>query len=121
MSAAEHQRSLGSTQEREMTLGVVQKEIHVGMSQADVAIALGSPSIVTKDSESKETWIYDKMATEASYSKSSGGGYATLILLGIGGSREAGAVSSTQRTLTVVIKFDKNSNVESFTYHSSKF
>lgn len=121
MTASEHQQSLGSTKESDMTLGVVQKELHVGMSQADVATALGSPNIVSKDSEGKEAWIYDKIAREASYSNSSGGGYATLILLGVGGSRNAGASSTTQRTLTVVIKFDKNSNVESFTYHSSKF
>jgi outer membrane protein assembly factor BamE (lipoprotein component of BamABCDE complex) len=133
MTAAEHQRELHSTQEREMTVGIVQKEIHVGMSQADVATALGSPNIVTRDSEGKETWIYDKIATEASYSKSSGGlgGGAgaggvtgtTLILGLIGGgySREAGAAATTQKTLTVVIKFDKDNKVESFSYHASKF
>jgi len=116
-----------------MTLGVVQKQIHVGMSQADVASALGSPNIVTKDSSGKETWIYDKIATEASYSSDSGsvgggvggGGFAgpALILGGVGGAynRQAGAASSTQKTLTVVIKFDQNNNVESFTYHTSKF
>jgi len=117
MTAAEHQRDLSSTQEREMTLGVVQKEIHVGMSQADVATALGSPNIVTKDSDDKETWVYDKMATEASYSKSSG--YGTILLLGF--SRDAGASSTTQRTLTVVIKFNEKKLVESFSYHTSKF
>jgi len=133
MSATQHQQSLGSTKEREMTLGVVQKEIRVGMSQADVATSLGSPNIVTKDIEGKETWIYDKIASEASYSTDSGGiggaagagGIAgsALILGGVGGSygRSAGASSSTQKTLTVVIKFDKSSNVESFTYHTSKF
>jgi outer membrane protein assembly factor BamE (lipoprotein component of BamABCDE complex) len=132
-TAADHQRSLGSATEREMTLGVVQKEIRVGMSQADVATALGSPNIVTKDSEGKETWIYDKIATEASYSKGSGGvsgsiGAAgipgsVLLLGGVGGgySREAGAYGSTQKTLTVVIKYDEGGLVESFTYHTSKF
>src|SRR3989304_8151099 len=68
--AAAHPQSLGSTKEREMTVGVVQKEIRRGMSQADVAEALGSPNIVTKDSVGDETWIYDKIATEASYSRS---------------------------------------------------
>lgn len=133
MTAAQHQQSLPSAREREMTVGVVQKEIRVGMSQADVAQALGSPNIVTKDSQGKEAWVYDKIATEASFSKSSGGvggglgggGVAgsVLILLGVGGSvsKEAGASSSTQKTLTVVIKFDKNSLVESFSYHASKF
>ncbi len=72
MTAAQHQKSLHSTQEREMTLGIVQKEIRAGMSQADVATSLGSPNIVTKDSSGKETWVYDKIATEASYSKRAG-------------------------------------------------
>ena len=120
MSAAEHQKNLGSTAERDMTLGVVQKEIKVGMSQADVARALGSPNIVTKDSAGKETWIYDKIASEVSYSKDSGGTGIIISLFG-GYGREAGASSSTQRTLTVVIKFDNNSLVESTTYHASKF
>lgn len=117
MSAAQHQRSLSSTQEREMTLGIVQKEIRFGMSQADVATSLGSPNIVTKDSTGKETWIYDKIATEASYSKSHG--YGTILILGF--SRDAGAVSTTQKTLTVVIKFNEKNLVESFSYHASKF
>jgi outer membrane protein assembly factor BamE (lipoprotein component of BamABCDE complex) len=120
MTAAEHQQSLGSTQERETTVGVVQKEIHKGMSQADVAEALGSPNIVTKDSEGKETWIYDKIASEASYSRSAGGTGLIINLFG-GYGKEAGAVSSTQKTLTVVIKYDDAGRVESFSYHASKF
>lgn len=133
MTATQHQQSLPSTQEREMTVGIVQKEIRVGMSQADVATALGSPNIVTRDSEGKETWVYDKIATEASYSRDSGGlgggagagGVAgTTLILGLFGgsySKEAGAASTTQKTLTVIIKFDKNNKVESFSYHASKF
>lgn len=133
VSASQHQRELHSTQEREMTVGVVQKEIRVGMSQTDVVSALGSPNIITRDNEGKEAWVYDKIATEASYSKSSGGvgggvgaggvGGNTLILGGIGSgySKEAGAAATTQKTLTVIIKFDENQLVESFSYHSSKF
>ncbi|MDI6890635.1 MAG: hypothetical protein QMC83_06820 [Thermodesulfovibrionales bacterium] len=133
MTAAQHQQTLPSTKEREMTVGIVQKEIRVGMSQADVATALGSPNIVTRDSDGKETWIYDKIATEAYYSRDSGGigggagagGVAgTTLILGLFGgsySREAGAASTTQKTLTVIIKFDKDNKVESFSYHASKF
>ena len=133
VSAAQHQKELGSTNEREMTVGIVQKEIRTGMSQADVAEALGSPNIVTRDSEGKETWIYDKIASEASYSNSSAGvggqglGAASpgsSLLLGMisgGYSKEAGATSSTQKTLTVLIKYGKNNLVESFSYHTSKF
>lgn len=131
MTAAEHQEALHSSKEREMTLGVVQKEIRTGMSQADVAEALGSPNIVTKDSEGNESWIYDKIATEISYSKDSGGilagaggwieNWRIVPVGGVGYSKSAGAAAQTQKTLTVVIKFDENSLVKSLSYHASKF
>jgi hypothetical protein len=34
---------------------------------------------------------------------------------------EAGASSTTQKTLTVIIKFDKSGRVRDFAYHTSKF
>lgn len=128
-SPEKHQSGLSSTKERDLTVGTVQKEIREGMSAADVATTLGSPNIVTKDAEGDETWIYDKIASEASYSQSSasvGAGAAgqsiATLLLGFGSvSKKAGASSTTQRTLTVVIKFDKSSKVKAFSYHSSKF
>ena len=47
----------------------------------------------------------------------------TLLLGGLIGSysKSAGASSTTNRTLTVVIKFDKLSKVKGFSYHASKF
>jgi len=116
-SAAKHHENLPTTQERQMTLGVVQRDIYPGMSQAELAEALGSPNIVTRDSEGNEAWIYDKIATEASFSRSSN--HWTLILFG--GQREAGASSSTQRTLTVVVKFDEAQQIDTVSYHSSRF
>ncbi|MGQ3683917.1 MAG: outer membrane protein assembly factor BamE domain-containing protein [Candidatus Loosdrechtia sp.] len=113
----DHHQKLSSTKERELTVGVVQKEIKTGMSQANVAAVLGSPNIVTRDSTGRETWVYDKIASEASRSESST--YGTLILVGAFGS--SGTISTTQKTLTVIIKFDENANVESFSYHASKF
>jgi outer membrane protein assembly factor BamE (lipoprotein component of BamABCDE complex) len=114
-----------------MTLGIVQRDITVGMPQADVAQALGSPNIVSKDSQGNQTWIYDKIATEISYSKSSGGltgGSVGIVdswsmILGgrAGHSKSAGASAQTQKTLTVVIKFDENNLVKTLSYHSSKF
>jgi len=47
----DHRKALSDSGEQKLTLGVAQKEIKVGMSQADVAKALGSPNMVTKDSE----------------------------------------------------------------------
>jgi len=128
-TSAHHQQKLQSAKEREFTVGLVQKEIRDGMSQTEVAEALGSPNIVTKDKDGKESWIYDKIASEASYSKSSVGGAGgaggvtgNVLILGIlTGGYESGASSTTQKTLTVVIKYDDEKLVESFSYHSSKF
>jgi outer membrane protein assembly factor BamE (lipoprotein component of BamABCDE complex) len=113
----DNQRDLSSTRERELTAGIVKKEIKKGMSGAQVAELLGSPNITTLDENSRETWVYDKIATEASYSESQSG---MFLILG-GFSNNSGAASTTQRTLTVVIKFNAESKVESFTYHQSKF
>ena len=133
LTSCAHESNLHSVKEREMTLGVVQKEIRTGMSQASVAETLGSPTIVTRDEDGLETWVYDKIATEASYSQSSGdvsggagvGGVASkaLILGGVGGGygSGSGASSTTQKTLTVVIKFNKNGQVSNFSYNMSKF
>jgi outer membrane protein assembly factor BamE (lipoprotein component of BamABCDE complex) len=114
---SEHSEALSSAHEREMTLGIVQKEIRKHMTQDEIASRLGSPNIVTKDSSGKESWIYDKIASEASYSEDQGGIW--LLIAGYG--KQSGAVSKTQKTLTVVIKFDDNSQVETVSYHSSKF
>jgi outer membrane protein assembly factor BamE (lipoprotein component of BamABCDE complex) len=96
-----------------LTVGAVQREIRVGMSSAEVAEALGSPNIVTTDENRREVWVYDKIATDVSAS----GGYWTLLLAG----QSAGAASKSQRTLTVIVKFDENGKVRDFAYHTSRF
>ena len=117
MTARDHQRAVGLGSEKEWTVGLVQKEIHPGMSQGDVAAALGSPNIVSKDANGQETWIYDKAGSEASYSHS---GIAGGILI-IGGYADSGASRQMQKTVTVVIKFDSKGEVASTAYHATKF
>ncbi|MEQ1621299.1 MAG: outer membrane protein assembly factor BamE [Methylococcales bacterium] len=141
MSAAEHQLDLADTHDRAMTLGLVQKQVPVGTSQTQVATVLGSPNIVTRDNNNQETWIYDKIASEASFSQDSGGAQANITGSGgIGGNsggfgfpgnlsgslggnynKQSGAASITQRTLTVIVKFNEKNVVENVSYHSSKF
>ncbi len=111
------QKYVTPVQEQEMTLGLVQRDIRIGASMADVAEVLGSPNIVTRDSDGKDTWIYDKTTRITSYDNS--GFYATIILVGY--NKDKAHAQTSQKTLTVVIKYDKNSKVESFTYHMSKF
>lgn len=128
-----NENSVTPVKEQEMTLGLVQRQIHIGTSQDEVAIAIGSPNIVTTDSTGKETWVYDKVASITSYDSNgfgvgaggigggSGGNGFGGGLLGIGYSKNKNNVQSSQKTLTVVIKFDKNHRVESFSYNMSKF
>lgn len=99
------------------------------MSGAEVAQVLGSPNIVTTDEKRREAWIYDKVATETAYSTSSGGVAALILGFGSGAagaavpsvSQSAGATSTTQRTLTIIIKFDEGGLVRDFAYHTSQF
>ena len=106
-----------SSGEENFTLGMVQKNIRVGMAQTEVAEALGSPNIVTKDDEGHESWVYDKIASQVT--SGGHGGYWTLIL--VGGNWGKSSTTSTQKTLTVVIKFDAKSRVKAVSYHASKF
>ena len=119
--------------DEKVTVGTVQREIKVGMSSAEVVAVLGSPNMVTTDSQRRENWVYDKISTQTAYSTSSGG-VNSLILGGalvgnglVGGaggggySKSTGAVQTSQRTLTIIIKYDKNSQVRDFAYRYSSF
>jgi outer membrane protein assembly factor BamE (lipoprotein component of BamABCDE complex) len=133
-------KQIAPVQEQELTVGTVQKYVHVGQAQDEVAIALGSPNIVTQDENGKETWIYDKMSSSitdrdkmessienATAIRNSWHALGTFLTLGLINKdvkpelKDVSQVVSSQKTLTIVIKFDKTNKVESFTYHMSKF
>jgi len=116
-SASYHKAEVQNDETDRLTVGTVQKEIKVGMPASDVAKALGSPNIVTTDEERREVWIYDKIATEKVISQDSG--FSWIVILGSSGTR--GASSTSQRTLTIIVKFDKDQKVRDFSYHSSRF
>jgi outer membrane protein assembly factor BamE (lipoprotein component of BamABCDE complex) len=112
-----------------LTVGTVQREIRVGQSGADVLTALGSPNIVSTDDQGREVWVYDKFATDV---VSSEGGWSIFGLGGAAGSGgagggslgaggRAGASSTSQRTLTIIVKFDGDRRVRDFAYHASRF
>ena len=90
-------------------------------------------TLVTQDADGLETWIYDKVSSITAYNSSGfgvgvgglGGGYGSGGfgggLANVGYNKNGGTVQSVQKTLTVVIKFDDNHNVKSFSYHMSTF
>ncbi|NQU94667.1 MAG: hypothetical protein HQ549_00330 [Candidatus Omnitrophica bacterium] len=113
-SASYHRREVQDDTGDRITVGKVQREILIGMPSSKVVETLGSPNVVTTDEQRREVWVYDKIATDIVYSDSNAG----LKFLTPG---TAGAKSTTQRTLTIVIKFDNEGKVRDFAYHASKF
>lgn len=132
-SAQYHRAAVADDSTGRVTVGTVQREIRVGMTAPEVAAVLGSPNIVSTDEQQCEVWIYDKISTDHVYSADSGG-VSSLILGGwpvgsgaLGGagsagySKGAGAASTSQRTLTIIIKYNKENRVRDFAYHTSRF
>ncbi len=128
-----HRDAVQDNSKDRISAGTVQKEIRVGMSGSDVVSVLGAPNMVTTDGQRRETWVYDKISTERVYSNSSFGGGAGagglagssngggVLGLVLGGSASSGASSTSQRTLTIIIKFDERGLVRDYSYRQSSF
>ena len=128
-SATQHRAAVQDDSADRVTVGTVQKDIYIGMTGADVIASIGSPNVVTTNEDRNQVWVYDKFATDVVHSDSRGGvlgiifgpmGSAGGVGIG-GGQRSSGAVSTSQRTLTIVLKFDAANRVADFAYHSSRF
>tara|TARA_B100000686_G_scaffold31905_1_gene33225 strand:- start:20903 stop:21343 length:441 start_codon:yes stop_codon:yes gene_type:complete len=110
-----------------LTLGTVQSKILKGMSQAEVLNVLGSPNIVTKNSQDQEVWTYDKVGSSSSSAATVNYGQRTLgqgfLAFLFGGTTSSAGSNTTNETksLTVIITFDTNKNVSDFTYQSLKY
>jgi outer membrane protein assembly factor BamE (lipoprotein component of BamABCDE complex) len=98
---------------KNLTTGVVQREIRKGMSGAEVIEALGSPNIVTTDEEGREVWVYERYARNVRVTEN---GYFLIFAYG-----SAQAAKGSTRTLTVVIKFGADKKVRDFAYHATTF
>ena len=128
ISADQHRAAVDGAAADRLTVGTVQKEIRLGMSGAEVATALGAPNIVTTDEQRREVWVYDKIASNVVQSSSALSLTPLILATGsvLGGatggvSQSASATSRSDRTLTVVIKFDEQKRVRDFAYHATQF
>lgn len=111
MMAERHAQDVTAGQGEKLTLGKVQSQIRKGMTSGQVAEVMGSPNIVSTDENGHEVWVYDKVSSLSVVSGSQGGSTYGL----------AGAASTSQRTLTVIIKFDGAHRVKSTAYNASSF
>lgn len=128
-TAPQHRADVQDDSADRVTVGVVQKDIYIGMPGSAVIAAIGSPNVVTTNEDRNEVWVYDKFATDVVHSKSSGGVWGIIFgPIGSAGSaafgnarQSSGATSTSQRTLTIVIRFDAERRVSDFAYHASRF
>ena len=114
MTASEHRADIRDGTGDRITVGKVQREVKVGMPSSAIVEILGSPNVVTTDDKRREVWVYDKISSERVASSSANS-------LFVWGPSDTGASSSSQRTLTIIIKFDESSLVRDFAYHTSRF
>ena len=113
--------------EKQFTLGLVQQLLRVGMSQTELAAAIGSPNMVTRSGDGREAWAYDKVASETTHDgwRIGGGALGTASGASAGilaipfGAREKSHTRTSQRTLTIVVRFTTAGVVESFSYHAA--
>jgi len=128
-SAAQHQQDINAYEEEQLTVAAVQRNVREGMSGAEILAALGSPNIISTDPERNEVWVYDRVGTEYVQSQS---GVGLIALMGAGGDSVAGgalpslehrsgASRRSQRTLTIIVRFDSDRRVRDYSYHASRF
>jgi outer membrane protein assembly factor BamE (lipoprotein component of BamABCDE complex) len=98
-----------------LSVGMGQREIKAGMDQVAVRDALGAPSTVSRDSQQREVWTYDRVSSDRIDTTRSVGG--SMIVLT--GAKSALAAASDQRTLTIIVYYDDAKKVRDFAYNYS--
>ena len=106
---------------RNLTLGLIQKNIKKGLSQTEILESIGSPNIITKNKKGEEVWTYDRISNE----KKSQSRFGSFILnpfyiFGMGSSNYSKSESSST-SLTLIINYDNNNEVIDFSYQSLKY
>ena len=114
-----------------LTLGKVQSQIKKGMNQTEVLEVLGSPNIVTKNSNGNEVWTYDKIGTSQSSSNEASATYGQSQLgrgfwaFLFGGTTNSVQSSSNRgaesKSLTVIITYNTEKIISDFTYQSLRY
>lgn len=101
-----------------LTQGNVQMNLVVGRTtKAQVLEVFGAPNITTRDGSGQEVWSYQRHATVTQ--STSNENYWTILFAG--GGRSAAGLSTTSRTMTLIIKFDSHDVVSDFRSRTSDF
>jgi outer membrane protein assembly factor BamE (lipoprotein component of BamABCDE complex) len=118
LSACATEQGLVDQRNSSLTQGNVSMKLIAGSTrQSEVLEVFGAPNIVTSDARGDEVWSYQRHATVSQDSGSSN--YWTVVLFGSG--QYAAGFQQTQRTITLIIKFNKDKVVSDFHSRTSDF
>lgn len=121
-----------------LSYGTVTSRVERGKTtQAELLELFGGPNISTVDAEGNETWVYERSVSQtdvSSQSQNLRGAMGLDVFFGAGAfggragaSGEAGrATAQTQttssiRTLTVIVKFNRDRTVKDYSARASQF
>lgn len=117
-----------------LSYGSVTSQVIKGKTtQMDLLQIFGGPNIATTDRDGTETWVYERSATQtdvatnsqAAQGTASLGAFFKYIDVQAGGSvarsGSASSVSSSIRSLTVIVKFAPDKTVADYTVRASTF
>jgi len=90
---------------------------HKSLKQNVSLEKFGPPNVATIDGSGKEVWVYQKNATVSNSSQNNT--YWTLILLS--GTGVSSGTEQSSRTMTLILKFDKNKRVADFNSMTTSF
>jgi outer membrane protein assembly factor BamE (lipoprotein component of BamABCDE complex) len=104
-----------SMETQRLAVGAAQM-LKVGSTSERVIELLGSPNVVTNNEDGLETWVYDKVSKETEVVRTSDGGWLFTP------KQQQSVVSVVgERTLIVVIKFDKDQRVSNVRYRQTSY
>ena len=117
-----------------LSYGSVTSQVEKGKTtQLELLQAFGGPNISTLDRDGVETWVYERTATQsdaqssaqATQGAASLGAFFKYIDFSIGGSigrsGSSSSVSTSIRSLTVIVKFASNKTVSDYSVRASTF
>ncbi len=96
-------------------------KVKKGLTREEVQEALGNPSIIAKDADKKETWVYDKTLSLMADDRQDF--WSNTVLAGYMAAEERTQMQT--KPINLILKFNNKTNkldsYNEFTYHRTKF
>lgn len=91
-------------------------------TQEEIVRLFGAPNITTINSDGEEVWVYDRISNDTqTHGWSEARRFCHFFVLGTYSSKYGSGRSSSTRTLTVIITFNKNKSVKEYSARATQF